>query len=273
LFDGAELLPPGLLFSEVSDVAVTMDGLACVRHLKVRDSTAILTIAEDSVVKCTTGAIVNAANEGCLGGGGIDGVICRLGGDALAAARQALPILTGEQDGLRCHTGDAKLTIAGELPCEFVIHAVGPNFHCYPDQKEAMALLASAYKSAMERAREQGVKKVAFCMLSAGIFRGSCPLRDIVEVGLMTVAQHVYPGLQRVYLCAFSDEEKDQLRHICSAMKQADAPGYPASGAEGEGEGSLVSRPIHVQGSIPWTLRKSRQASQEGASAEGPRRT
>jgi len=82
-----------------------------------------------------------------------------------------------------------------------------------------MALLVNAYKSSMERAREQGVKKVAFCMLSAGIFRGACPLHDIVEVGLMTIAKHVYPGLERVYLCAFTDQEKDELRDICSAMK------------------------------------------------------
>ena len=105
-----------------------LDGLKCVQEVTINGKSTILTIAYDGVTNCTTGAIVNAANEGCLGGGGIDGRICALGGPALDAARRALPTIDGSPFGPRCKTGDAKMTIAGNLPCDKVIHAVGPIF-------------------------------------------------------------------------------------------------------------------------------------------------
>ena len=95
---------------------------------------------------------MNAANEGCLGGGGIDGRICDLGGPALDAARRALPTIDGSPFGPRCKTGDAKMTIAGNLPCDRVIHAVGPIFG-HPPFDASLSLLADAYKSALTLAR------------------------------------------------------------------------------------------------------------------------
>ena len=73
-----------------------------------------MSAAKGSVVEYTGTAIVNAANEGCLGGGGVDGAITAAGGEALHAAREALPVLDG---GIRCPTGQSKLTTAGELEC------------------------------------------------------------------------------------------------------------------------------------------------------------
>jgi hypothetical protein len=66
-------------------------------------------------------AIVNAANTGCLGGGGVDGAISSAGGEDLYQARRALPELNSR--GLRCKTGDAKITIGGDLNARFCIHA------------------------------------------------------------------------------------------------------------------------------------------------------
>ena len=63
--------------------------------------------------------------EDSIGGGGIDGAVNALGGDELVQARFALPRLN--DSGFRCYTGDAKMTVAGRLPCSYVIHAVGPN--------------------------------------------------------------------------------------------------------------------------------------------------
>ena len=111
---------------------------------------------------------------------GIDGEVNRRGGDALEAARVALPVVDGHK---RCLTGDAKITVAGDLPCSKVIHAVGPAFGYSPhlaDHADKLELLEAAYKNSMERARENELKSVGFCILSAGIFRGGCPLKIVI---------------------------------------------------------------------------------------------
>ena len=206
-------------FSEARDIDAAIDGLKCVQELQIRGSNAILTIAADSVTNCNTGvdAIVNAANEGCLGGGGIDGRIGEMGGDALYDARRALPLIPGTSS--RCLTGDATMTIAGDLPCDYVIHAVGPNFHDYESLDEAMKLPQNAYKNAMLRAKEKKLSKVAFCILSAGVFRGSCSLDEILTTGIETIAKNVYPELERVYFCAFTAQEQSAVNKVVSTYQ------------------------------------------------------
>lgn len=207
------------LFTEARDTDQPMiDGLKCIEELPIHGSTAILTIAADSVTNCNTGAIVNAANEGCLGGGGIDGRIGDLGGDALYQARLALPVIPGTLSS-RVLTGNAVTTIAGRLPCQHIIHAVGPNFYAYESKEVAMALLKDAYKNAMLRASELKLQKVAFCILSAGIFRGTCSLREIVAAGIVSIAQSVYPELERVYFCAFTHQEQYAVRELTSMYR------------------------------------------------------
>ena len=84
-----------------------------------------VSIAQGSVVEYSGTAIVNAANEGCIGGGGVDGAVNRKGGEALIEARVALPIVSG--GSIRCPTGQSKTTSAGDLECQWVIHAVGAH--------------------------------------------------------------------------------------------------------------------------------------------------
>lgn len=206
------------VFTGVKKVDVRIDGLLCKREMTIKGSSCILTIAWDSVTNCTSGAIVNAANEGCLGGGGIDGHISHLGGMRLNEARLALPTLDGTLYGPRCATGDAKMTIAGNLPCEFVIHAVGPRFLDYSSVDEALKLLASAYKSAMQLARAKNLSEVAFCIISAGIFRGNCSLWTVIETGLLAIASDVYTGLKRVYFCAYAPEEQRLIDRIIESF-------------------------------------------------------
>lgn len=219
--NGVDASLPNPLFTGCTDVYfqdVLLDGLKCVRHLEIYGTSSILTLAFDSVTNCTTGAIVNAANKGCLGGGGIDGRICYLGGPALDAARRALPTLDGSEFGPRCAIGDAKMTIAGDLPCEYVIHAVGPSFSCVGPFDEDVALLAAAYKRSMALARDKKLSKIAFCIISAGVFRGGCSLEKVVETGMKTIAEHVYPDLERVYFCAFTKEEQQACIKITNAV-------------------------------------------------------
>ena len=136
----------------------------------------------------------------------------------MADARWALPMLDG---GNRCLTGDAKITVAGDLPCSKVIHAVGPAFGYSPelaDHAGKLELLEAAYKNSMERARENELKSVGFCILSAGIFRGGCPLKVVIQMGLETIAKNVYPGLETVVFCGFTPQEQAELSDIAKAI-------------------------------------------------------
>ena len=91
---------------------------------RVTDTNAILVLATGSVVDFTGSAIVNAANEACLGGGGVDGAITAAGGKALAEARKALPIVN--KRNTRCPTGECVVTISGDLKAkDYCLHAVG----------------------------------------------------------------------------------------------------------------------------------------------------
>ena len=187
--------------------------LKCVTKLTLGGSDTALFIAHDSVVKFTGDAIVNAANEGCLGGGGIDGEINYQGGIELQNARRQLPLLD-DSPYKRCDTGDAKITIAGSLPCKKVIHAVGPRFGYGYDHDDNLNMLENAYKNSMLRARECGLKTVAFCILSAGIFRGNCPLKTVIKRGMDAIAKNTYPGLEQVVFCGFTYNEQMELQSI-----------------------------------------------------------
>eukprot|EP00966_Prymnesium_polylepis_P146979 3394667-Prymnesium_polylepis.3 len=145
--------PPPPLFGNVTEESKDVIGLIT--------SFKVLYLAFDSVLNFTGDAIVNATNEGCLGGGGIDGEVNYRGGSVLEEARRALPLIGSY---MRCVTGDAKVTVAGGLTCSKVIHAVGPRFGMADVMHEAdLQLLENAYKNSMERAREKQLKSVGFC--------------------------------------------------------------------------------------------------------------
>ena len=89
----------------------------------------VLCVSAGSVETFPGDAIVNAANTGCQGGGGVDGAITAAGGQGLADARRKLPALDGEDRWERCRVGDAVVTAGGDLAAKWCVHAVGPDYN------------------------------------------------------------------------------------------------------------------------------------------------
>jgi O-acetyl-ADP-ribose deacetylase (regulator of RNase III) len=140
-------------------------------------------------------AIVNAANESLAPGGGVCGAIHRAAGPELAQACARIG---------RCPTGEARITPGFGLPARFVIHAVGPVWHGGGSREPE--LLASAYRSAMQLASDQGLRSIAFPAISTGIF--GYPLEPATDVAVSTVGGMVGAGssVADVVFACFSAE-------------------------------------------------------------------
>lgn len=141
-------------------------------------------------------AIVNAANEGLRGGGGVDGAIHRAAGPELLRELLQYP---------SCPTGGAVITKGYRLPARYVIHAVGPVWR---DGKSGEhQLLDQAYESAFHRAREAGdVKSIAFPAISTGVY--GFPKREASGIALAAMRRHV-GDFHEIVACLFDDESVD----------------------------------------------------------------
>ena len=195
-------------------------------------------------------AIVNAANCGGLGGGGVDGAITQAGGSELAAARLALPVLarsgSSRARAERIQTGGSVLTGPGRfgrLHAGNVVHTVGPNYRSLqPDQtpEDGDSLLCDAYRSAMTVAAEAGIQYLGFSLLSAGIFRGMRTLEHVLRIGVEIVRDSAYQGLREVHLIAFQSDEQQVLLGLLEELCGGAAP-HSSTGAR-----QVVDTPRHT---------------------------
>ncbi|MCJ7514347.1 MAG: O-acetyl-ADP-ribose deacetylase [Dehalococcoidia bacterium] len=141
-------------------------------------SRARLCLMQGDITKQLTDAIVNAANSGLMGGGGVDGAIHRAGGPAILEECRQIIARIG-----RLPTGKAVITTGGNLKAGYVIHTVGPVWH--GGNNGEAELLASAYLESLKLAAERKIKSVAFPSISTGAY--GYPIAEAAKVALDTV--------------------------------------------------------------------------------------
>ena len=153
------------------------------------------------ITKLQTDAIVNAANNTLLGGGGVDGAIHRAAGPQLLAECRTL-------NG--CETGQAKITKGYNLPAKYVIHTVGPVW--YGGEQGEPQLLADAYRNSLKLAAEHNLKSVAFPAISTGVY--GYPKEEAAHIAIDTIREFLKGYDMEVILTAFSDGDLKRYERI-----------------------------------------------------------
>ena len=146
--------------------------------MDIKIGNATLSIVEGDITKEETEAIVNAANSGLRGGGGVDGAIHRAGGPSILEECRKIG---------HCPTGQAVITSGGNLPAKYVIHTVGPVWS--GGNRNEAGLLKSAYLESLKIASKKGLKSVSFPAISTGAY--GYPLNEAARIALKTAIEYL----------------------------------------------------------------------------------
>ncbi|MCL2669329.1 MAG: O-acetyl-ADP-ribose deacetylase [Syntrophaceae bacterium] len=158
----------------------------------------ILALVRGDITEEATDAIVNAANSGLRGGGGVDGAIHRAGGPSIMTECRKIG---------SCPTGQAVITTGGNLKARYVIHAVGPVYQ--NGQQGEAALLKSAYLSSLELGAANGLKSIVFPAISAGVY--GYPLAEASRIALRTAIEYLqgHRDITLIRFCLFDRRAYD----------------------------------------------------------------
>lgn len=171
-----------------------------------------LEVIQEDITRLSVDAIVNAANRTLLGGGGVDGAIHRAAGRRLREACEALPEV---EPGVRCPTGEARITPGFDLPARHVIHTVGPVWrdgrHGEPER------LAACYRNSLRLAAEHGLSDIAFPAISCGVYGYPVERAADVAVHSLRATLGELDAPIRITLCCFDAETARAFRRAVSA--------------------------------------------------------
>jgi O-acetyl-ADP-ribose deacetylase (regulator of RNase III) len=165
-------------------------------------------VVAGDIVEQHVDAVVNAANSGLMGGGGVDGAILRSGGPVQLQARRELVARIGSLP-----TGQAASTEAGTMPARWVIHVVGP---VHSRSEDRSAQLASCYREALRVADELGARSIAFPAVSAGIY--GWPIDDAADIAVRTVAGAT-TSVDEVRFVLFTDDALVEFRRALAEVR------------------------------------------------------
>jgi len=166
-------------------------------------------LVQGDITKLDVDAIVNAANNSLLGGGGVDGAIHRVAG---AQLKQECRTLGG------CETGDAKITRGYNLTARHVIHTVGPVYRGGVSGEPK--LLESCYRRCFEVAHANDVKTIAFPSISTGAY--GYPIQEASKIAINTTIEQLqrFPEIQRVVFALFSEKDLEVYRQSLGAARE-----------------------------------------------------
>jgi len=175
--------------------------------MEIKVGKAVLVLAQGDITLQETDVIVNAANSGLMGGGGVDGAIHRAGGPAILEECKKIVAKQG-----RLPAGQAVITIGGNLKARYVIHTVGPIWQGGTGKEPE--LLASAYRESLKIAARYGLKSISFPSISTGVYGYPLELAAPVAVGAVRSFLNQDSSIEKVVFVLYDSRTFEEYKKV-----------------------------------------------------------